>query len=88
MKPLLAEQVRIRRQENEENLSLCSVPHEFQYSKEPENLRLGDWVCKKCQGRINNIQKTWYEKGIQHEKEDAKKRLILTLLEDLRKHEN
>jgi len=48
---------------NQELLNSCSY-HIFEQIDDPHMSRR--FICTNCQGVVGIIQKTWYEKGIEH----------------------
>lgn len=61
-----SEQVKILEEirKNREVLQNCSL-HEFSIKISQERV-LSKWKCKNCGGIVDNSEKYWYEKGLNH----------------------
>lgn len=58
----ILEQVR----QNQRKLESCAGPHDFTQPARKIGEWVTDWFCAKCGGKIDNINKLWYERGMKH----------------------
>lgn len=49
---------------NHEKLQGCVGPHDFSVQEAPPPR--DRWLCTKCGGEVDGINKRWYEKGLAH----------------------
>lgn len=52
-------------QANHKKLRKCQGPHVFSIPA-PKPPHVPHWLCEKCGGRVDGINKAWYERGLQH----------------------
>ena len=55
--------------ENRDKLKSCNR-HEFSIDLDPEMILGKKWKCKNCLGTLDTVNKSWYEKGLTHGKDD------------------
>ena len=75
---LIQDEVLIEVKANQKRLNECAGPHDFsicidRLTKQPirgeptpAQLFGTKWECSKCHGRIDSINKNWYQKGLHH----------------------
>ena len=53
--------------ENNRKLNSCPL-HDFSIDLKPDRKLGKDWQCTQCGGNISSIDKSWYEKGLEHQR--------------------
>jgi len=53
---------------NHDKLDKCEGPHEFKPIPVEGKTLVRDYLCSKCGGKIDAIHKIWYERGLEHGK--------------------
>lgn len=66
-------------QNNMKRLKACVGPHEFVGDEteiravSPEGTKhYRRYVCTKCSGKLNPVDKIWYERGLEHGRKESK----------------
>ena len=53
---------------NRKLLNECELPHDFDQTTRPDNplSPRARFLCSKCKGHVSGVEKLWYERGLEH----------------------
>jgi len=56
---------------NHKRLDNCKGPHDFRPVPAEGKSLVRDYVCSRCNGKVDAIHKLWYERGLEHGRSEA-----------------